>query len=84
LILQATLSLAFFPVCMAMVSKLTLLQDRSMTTGVILSVGVMFGVGVFPFLLGLTADHFSFRVGILGLGVLTTFSSLGVKFLKEI
>lgn len=55
-----------------------------MTTGVILSVGVMFGVGVFPFLLGLTADHFSFRVGILGLGVLTTFSSLGVKFLKEI
>lgn len=83
LILQATLSLSFFPVGMAMVSKLTPLSERSMVTGIILSIGVIFGMGFFPFLLGLTADYFSFRVGILGLGVLTTLSSLGVRFLKE-
>jgi len=83
LILQAVLSLAFFPVALATVSKLTPFSSRSMVLGVIMSVGVGFGMGVTPFLLGLTADHFNFRVGIFWLGVLTSFSSLSVHFLKE-
>lgn len=83
LILQGTLSLAFFPVGMAAISRLTPLSERSMTTGVIVSIGVIFGLGGTPFLLGLIADHINFKVGILGLGVLTTFSSFGVRFLKE-
>jgi len=83
LIIQATLSLAFFPVGLATISKLTPLSERSMATGVIVSIGVIFGFGGTPFLLGLIADHFNFKIGILGLGVITTISSFGVRFLKE-
>ena len=83
LILQGTLSHAFFPVGMAAISRLTPLPERSMTTGVVVSIGVIFGLGGTPFLLGLIADHINFKVGILGLGILTTFSSFGVRFLKE-
>jgi MFS family permease len=83
LVFQATLSLAFFPVGFMAISKLTSLSERAMTTGVILSFGMIFGTGVTPFILGVTADHFSFQVGIFWLGVLTTFSPLAVRFLRE-
>jgi MFS family permease len=84
LILQATLSLTFFPAGLATISKLTPLSERSMATGVIISIGVIFGMGLTPFILGLIADHLSFQVGILWLGILTTFSSLGVRLLGKI
>jgi MFS family permease len=83
LILQATFSLAFFPIGLVTISKLTPLSERSMATGVIISIGMIFGAGLTPFLLGLIADHFNFQVGIFGLGVLTTLSSLSVRFLGE-
>ena len=83
LFLQATFSLFFFPVGMAAISKLTPLSDRAMATGIILSIGVAFGSGVNPLLLGLVADHMSFQVGIFCLGVLTTVSCLGVRLLEE-
>ena len=83
LILQATLSLAFFPIGLASISKLTPLSERAMATGVIISIGMIFGVGFVPFLLGVIADHLNFQVGIFGLGILTTFSSLMVRFLKN-
>lgn len=54
-----------------------------MATGVIISIGMIFGAGFTPFLLGLIADHFNFQVGIFVLGVLTTLSSLSVRFLGE-
>jgi len=81
LILQATLSLAFFPAGLAAISNLTSLSQRSMAIGVAVSIGVIFGMGGAPFLLGLVADHLSFRVGIAWLGILTTLSSLAVKLL---
>ena len=83
LILQATLSLAFFPVGMAILSKLTSPGERSMTIGLTMSFGSVFGMGFTPFLLGVTADHLNFGVGILGLGVLTTLSSIGVSLLRN-
>jgi NNP family nitrate/nitrite transporter-like MFS transporter len=83
LFLQATFSLFFFPVGMATISRLTPLSDRAMATGIILAIAVIFGSGVNPLLLGVIADHMSFRVGMFCLGVLTTFSSLGVRFLEE-
>lgn len=82
LILQATLSPTFFPVGLATILKLTPPSERSMTIGVIISIGMVFGTGITPFLLGLIADHFNFQVGILGLGILTTLSCVGVSFLK--
>jgi len=83
LTLQALLSLAFFPVAFIGVSKLTSISDRSMTFGFIIGIGVIFGTGGSPFILGLVADHWSFKVGILGLGVLTVLSSLMVRFLEK-
>ncbi len=83
LILQATLSLAFFPAGLAAISNLTSLSERSMAIGVAVSIGVIFGMGGAPFILGLVADHLSFRVGIAWLGILTTLSSLAVRLLGK-
>lgn len=83
LILQALLSLAFFPVAFMTISKLTPISGRSMTIGFIIAIGVIFGIGGGPLIIGLVADHLSFKVGILGLGVLTALSSQLVKFLGD-
>lgn len=83
LILQALLSLAFFPVAFMTISKLTPISGRSMTIGFIIAIGVIFGIGGAPLIIGLVADHLSFKVGILGLGVLTALSSQLVKFLGD-
>jgi NNP family nitrate/nitrite transporter-like MFS transporter len=83
LFLQATLSIAFFPIGFTVLSKLTTPSERALTTGLTVAIGVIFGSGVVPFLLGLTADLLSFQAGILGLGVLTTFSSLAVARLGK-
>ena len=83
LVFQAIVSLAFFPLALAALSKLTSPAERSTVTGVVLSIGVVFGSGVSPFLLGVIADHLSFQVGILGVGVVTTVSCLLVRLLRE-
>jgi NNP family nitrate/nitrite transporter-like MFS transporter len=83
LFLQATLSIAFFPIGFTVLSKLTTPSERALTTGLTVAIGVVFGSGIVPCLLGFTADHFSFQVGILGLGVLTAFSSLAVRCLGK-
>jgi NNP family nitrate/nitrite transporter-like MFS transporter len=83
LILQATLSLAFFPAGLAAVSNLTVLSERSMAIGVAVSIGVIFGMGGAPFALGLIADRYSFQVGITWLGILTTLSALAVGLLAK-
>jgi NNP family nitrate/nitrite transporter-like MFS transporter len=83
LVLQALLSLAFFPVAFVAISKLTPISERSMTIGLIIAIGVIFGIGGGPFILGLVADHLSFKVGIFGLGVLTALSSQLVRYLRN-
>ena len=83
LILQATLSLTFFPAGLAALSNLTPLSERSMAIGVAVSIGVIFGMGGAPFVLGLIADSYSFQVGIIWLGILTTLSSLAVSLLGK-
>jgi hypothetical protein len=54
-----------------------------MSVGFIIAIGVIFGTGGSPFILGLVADHLNFEVGIFGLGVLTALSSFMVRFLKD-
>ena len=83
LILQAAFSLAFFPAGLAAISKLTPLSERSLALGVTLAIGMVFGTGGAPFILGLVADHFSFQIGIFCLGALTTLSVLSVRLLKD-
>ena len=83
LILQATLSLVFFPVAFTTISKLTSISERSMALGIILATGGILGLGVTPFILGLTADYLNFQVGFRWLGVLTALASFLVNFLRE-
>ena len=83
LFIQAALSLVFFPVALAAISKLTSPEERSMGIGAIISSGVIVGMGGAPLFLGIVADHFSFQTGILWMGILTTFSSFTVRYLKE-
>jgi NNP family nitrate/nitrite transporter-like MFS transporter len=83
LFLQAAFTIAYFPAALSAISKLTSFSERSVVTGMVFAFGSIFGMGTVPFLLGLTADYFSFQIGIFLLGLLTTLSSLLVKFLKE-
>ena len=83
LIFQGVVSLAFFPLALAALSRLTPPSERAMATGIAIAFGVVFGAGCTPLVLGAIADHFSFQVGILGVGMITTLSSLLVGFLKE-
>ena len=83
LFFQAAFSLAFFPVGLAAIAKLTSPEERSMGIGAILSTGVIFGMGGAPLFLGIIADHFNFQIGILWMGILTTFSFFMVKYLKK-
>ncbi len=82
LVLQATLSAGFFPIALVAISRLTDMGDRSLFTGAAIALGVMFGLGLTPFVLGAVADVWSFRAGILLLGILTAFSSLLVGRLR--
>ncbi len=84
LFLQAFFSISFFPVGLAAIAKLTPLPHRSISTGAVISIGAIFGMGLAPFLIGFVADYFSFQIGILVLGILTALSSLSLNYLKEI
>jgi MFS family permease len=84
LVIQATVSVAFFPVGLAAISKLTSPRERSLAAGMIISAGVVLGLGITPFVLGWIADHLHFQAGILGLGIAVTFSSLAaLSWLKD-
>ncbi len=83
LILQATFSIAYFPAAFSAISKLTSISERSTVTGLVFSIGVIFGMGLTPLILGLVADHFSFQKGIFWLGVIITSLSFLGKILAE-
>jgi len=83
LILQGTLSNVFFPAGLAAIPHLNPPSDRPMATGLIFFLAVIFGTGAPPLLLGVTADYFSFQIGILGLGIFISLSPLVLRFLKK-
>jgi NNP family nitrate/nitrite transporter-like MFS transporter len=84
LFFQATLSGAFFPVGIVTMSVLTTTQERGIFAGGALAIGTMLGLGITPLALGAVADIWSFRVGILVLGILVTFCSFSLKGLRRI
>jgi hypothetical protein len=59
-------------------------EIRGLATGVTLTVGVILGAGLMPYLLGLSGDLFSFRFGISLLGTAIILSSSMIFLLKEI
>jgi MFS transporter, NNP family, nitrate/nitrite transporter len=75
LFLQASVAPGFFPVGLVAISRLFADTQRSMATGFILTLGVVFGLGVVPYLLGVAGDFASFRFGIALLGFCVIASS---------
>ena len=84
LFMQAVFVTGFFPVALVSIARMFSRETRSMATGLILTLAIIFGVGVMPYLLGLSGDLASFRVGIVILGVLVALSSLLAFALKEL
>jgi NNP family nitrate/nitrite transporter-like MFS transporter len=80
LFLQASIAVGFFPVALVLLSRIFDREVRGQATGLIVTFGVVFGIGLGPYLLGLSGDLYSFRFGIGLLGILTTLSS-GLVFL---
>jgi NNP family nitrate/nitrite transporter-like MFS transporter len=84
LFLQAFCVTAFFPVCLVAMAKAFSREMRSLATGVILSLALVFGGGFIPYLLGLSGDLYSFGLGIAVFGVAVSLSSLVVFHVKEL
>ncbi len=84
LFFQASTIYGFFPLGLIAVSRLFDINVRSIATGFVTGFGIIVGWGVTPYLLGLSGDHFSFRTGIMILGILITLSSGLVYLLKDI
>lgn len=84
LFVQASIATGFFPVSLVTVSRMFNREERGQATGFVIAFGSVFGIGIVPYLLGLSGDMVSFRAGILILGVLTALSSLLVLPLKEL
>lgn len=84
LIIQATFSTGFFPVTLVTISKITEINERSSFTGATIAIGVTFGLGLTPFLLGVAADKWSFHAGIFTLGLLTVISCVLIRKIRNI
>jgi MFS family permease len=84
LVLQATSIPVFFPAGLVAISRLTDFADRSAFTGATLAVGVIFGAGIAPTLLGFIADTRDFQTGIFFQGVLTMLACVLLPLLRKI
>lgn len=84
LFLQAFFVTAFFPAGLVGIAKTFSRETRSMATGIILAVAMLSGAGIIPYLLGVSGDAISFRLGIMILGILTVLSSGLIFNLKEL
>ena len=84
LFLQAFFVTGFFPVGLVAIAKTFSREMRSLATGIILAQSITFGGGIMPYLLGLSGDLHSFRLGITILGFFIIFSSTLIFRLKEL
>lgn len=84
LFLQAFFVTAFFPAGLVAIARTFSREMRGLATGIILAACIATGGGVIPYLLGLSGDLLSFKVGILVLGILVGLTSRLVFALTEI
>lgn len=84
LFLQAFFVTAFFPVGLVAMAKTFNREMRSLATGIILAISIVFGGGIIPYFLGVSGDLYSFRVGITILGIFVALSSTLIFHLKEL
>jgi len=74
---------AFFPVGLMAISKLSSVEERTMYTGTIMAISQTIGLGLTPFLLGAIADLWDFHIGLIVLGLLTICHLPMFYFLKN-
>ena len=84
LVAQASFNMGFFPIALIAISRMFPRETRGAATGFIITLGVVCGNGVIPYLLGVSGDLISFRFGIFILGLLGVLSSGLVWFLKRL
>ena len=72
---QALFVTGIFPLSFVLIASTFSRETRSMATSLIMTIVVIFGGGVIPYLLGLSGDLISFRFGISVLGVFVILSS---------
>ena len=82
LFFQASVMMGFFPVGLVAVSRMFPAEDRSLATGVMTTIGVIFGLGLIPYLLGLSGDLVGFRWGIHILGICVIMVSFLTRFVR--
>jgi len=83
LFLQACISPTFFLVGFVALAKLFDRDQRGHATGFVVSIGIL-GTGVVPYVVGLSGDYWSFRIGIFLVGMFTALSSGLLYTLKEL
>jgi NNP family nitrate/nitrite transporter-like MFS transporter len=84
LFLQAIVVTGFFPLGLVSLARMFEREIRGLATGLTLTIGVILGGGLMPYLLGLSGDLISFRFGITLLGTAVVLSSGLIFLLKEI
>ncbi|MDD3844863.1 MAG: MFS transporter [Syntrophorhabdaceae bacterium] len=84
LFFQAFFVTGFFPVGLVAIARTFGREMRGPATGIILSSAFFIGGGVMPWLLGISGDLYSFRLGITALGAFTMLASTFVFRLKEL
>jgi MFS family permease len=60
--LQGTAIMGFFAIGLMAISRMFRMEERGMASGLLTTMGAVFGSGLLPYLFGLAGDHFSFRL----------------------
>jgi len=81
--LQGTAIMGFFAIGLMAIPRLFRMEERGMATGLLTTMGAVFGSGLLPYLFGLAGDHLSFRFGMFVFGALVVLAS-GLVYLLEI
>lgn len=84
LFLQASVVTGFFPIGLVAIAKIFSREVRGLATGIILAVAVVLGGGVVPYFLGVSGDLYSFKLGIIVLGILLALCSTLIFRVKEL
>jgi NNP family nitrate/nitrite transporter-like MFS transporter len=84
LFLQAFFVTGFFPVGLVAIAKTFSREKRSLATGIILALSIVFGGGIMPYFLGVSGDLYTFRLGITILGILAALASTLIFHLNEL
>lgn len=84
LFFQAIFVTGFFPLGLVAMARIFGREIRSLATGMILALSILFGGGIIPYFLGVSGDLYSFGLGIVILGVLVMLSSTLLFHIKEL